>query len=971
MKSFLSSLLAAAALALGSPVLATTVEWSAADSNGFSLQNGSELPAGSLVRLGHFRDPVSGVALSDVQIQAMKASPVTLNGYFVEIGSALIGDGYTPAIPGHFSASANVTDEALIGSLAGRQMVLWVLNAPTVAAATQQAIVYWSVGDLSAHPDGELDKPGNSWRFPAESLLPGQTVIDLTDLTVGRGILGSGARVVVGTYPCGASSALGMAGSPNFGLAELEQPLDVVTPAQLAGGTVGAGYSQSLAAVEGRPGYTWTLTGGNLPSGLSMNAQGLISGVPSFAGRYNFMVTATDAASSSVSKNFTLVIASVPLQIATSARLPDAGRNAAYAQQIIAQGGTAPYSWELVAGSLPGGISLDPVAGNLLGTAAVAGQSNFDLKCTDAGGLSVTTSFSLTVRAVEVLTLATLDAAVLNRGYTQLFEARGGKGPYLWSLASGALPPGAQLNAQGQLSFLPRSLTTHTFGLRVEDSLGNQATREFTLPVFGSMPRPVIDPPQLAPLMVGEMVQLRLTATNRPTRFAVTGLPAGLSLNAATGVISGRPRASGSFPLRITATNEGGPGTLAVNPGFDVQALPAGVVGSFMGAIAHSSDLNGNLGGRMDLSVTELGAYSMKLNQGGRESSFAGTLDVARNQTPRLTLTAAGFKLQLVLDERADLLSGSITSLAVGGGSASVMGWRRVWRLVSKPATSRQGYYTMGLEVTSPIIGSPVPEGTGFARCVVGADGGISLAGKVADGSPITSAGFIGPNGEVLLYQLLYAKLGSVVGRLAITENPVGSLSNNIIAGLLTWLKPASNTRVYPRGFGPLTLGVHGMYLAAGLTSSNFLGMPDPLLPLALSFAAGGVESSAINPNVPALTYLGPGAVRMPQAGSTANPAAASLAIPYAASGTTVAAYPFTNVRTGFPNGSVFGGFRLIDPNGAGGQHVRNVAFEGMIIRSADSSTKAFGFFLLPQLPTAGQTLSNSPILSGQMTLSQ
>src|SRR5205823_22357 len=62
----------------------------------------------------------------------------------------------------------------------------------------------------------------------------------------------------------------------------------------------------------------------------------------------------------------------------------------------------------------------------------------------------------------------------------------------------------------------------------------------------------------------------QITASNSPNSYNATGLPSGLSVNTATGLISGTPTVSGSFSATLTASNGGGTGTavlaLTVNP---------------------------------------------------------------------------------------------------------------------------------------------------------------------------------------------------------------------------------------------------------------------------------------------------------------------------------------------------------------------------------------------------------------------
>ena len=109
------------------------MNWSAGINHGFSLEAGGELPVGSQVRLGWFRHPQTGDPLSDSQIQAIKGSKESLSAAFVEAGSSSIGNGFDPALPGHFAAVTATTGGA---DLAGRQIYMWLLNAPTLEGAS-------------------------------------------------------------------------------------------------------------------------------------------------------------------------------------------------------------------------------------------------------------------------------------------------------------------------------------------------------------------------------------------------------------------------------------------------------------------------------------------------------------------------------------------------------------------------------------------------------------------------------------------------------------------------------------------------------------------------------------------------------------------------------------------------------------------------------------------------------------------
>src|SRR5204862_2251562 len=81
---------------------------------------------------------------------------------------------------------------------------------------------------------------------------------------------------------------------------------------------------------------------------------------------------------------------------------------------------------------------------------------------------------------------------------------------------------------------------------------------------------PVITSSLTATGQVGVAFSYTIAATNSPTSYNETGLPAGLSVNTSTGLISGTPTTAGTYAVTISATNSGGTGsatlTLTINP---------------------------------------------------------------------------------------------------------------------------------------------------------------------------------------------------------------------------------------------------------------------------------------------------------------------------------------------------------------------------------------------------------------------
>jgi hypothetical protein len=140
----------------------------------------------------------------------------------------------------------------------------------------------------------------------------------------------------------------------------------------LADGMVGVAYWTTLTANGGAPPYSWSVTSGILPAGLSLAANGAITGTPAAAGISTFTVRVTDSASQLATSSLSITIAPAALSI-TTASLPDGTIGQAYSATLTAGGGTAPYTWNMVSGSLPAGLSLS-ANGAITGTPAAEGQ---------------------------------------------------------------------------------------------------------------------------------------------------------------------------------------------------------------------------------------------------------------------------------------------------------------------------------------------------------------------------------------------------------------------------------------------------------------------------------------------------------------------------------------------------------------------------------------------------------------------
>jgi hypothetical protein len=172
-----------------------------------------------------------------------------------------------------------------------------------------------------------------------------------------------------------------------------------ITSSTLPSGTSGTTYSQTLQASGGTPGYTWSITSGSLPVGLSLApTSGVISGTPAASGTANFTATVSDNGNPVQTKSVSMELVVAPnLLTITSSTLSSGSNGIAYSQVLQASGGTPGYSWSITSGSLPAGLTLAATTGAISGMPTVIGTSSFTATVSDNGNPVQTKSIAMTI----------------------------------------------------------------------------------------------------------------------------------------------------------------------------------------------------------------------------------------------------------------------------------------------------------------------------------------------------------------------------------------------------------------------------------------------------------------------------------------------------------------------------------------------------------------------------------------------